>query len=267
MWRTGFWHSARLSARLTKPRGDKTLSDPKSSPVVSLSRSPVLCHGTPSDWKAPEGEESGEQISRHIASHLGDVETIFQETISDTVHIDVHLVSPTEEFPYRRLVTSGMSDLPMTVPADLSVPRHVELLMTLPGDWRLDDSALDDESWYWPVRLLKNLARLPHKHNTWLGWGHSVYDGEPLTPYAPNTRLSSAVVLPSVSVPDEFHTLTVAPDKVIHFFAVVPIYREELNLKLRSGLNVLLDEFEEAEITDIVDPQRPNVGIEESRPS
>jgi hypothetical protein len=54
---------------------------------------------------------------------------------------------------------------------------------------------------------------------------------------------------------------------VIHFFAVVPIYHEELNLKLRSGLNVLLDEFEEAEITDIVDPQRQNVGLEEGRPS
>jgi hypothetical protein len=243
------------------------MSDIKISPVVSMSGSPILRHGAPTGWRPPQHADCLEQIADHIATHLGQVETIFQETLSDTVHIDVHLVTPTAEFPYFRLITSGMSGLPMSVPDELTVPRHVELLITLPGHWKLDLQSLDDETWYWPVRLLKTLARLPHKHNTWLGWGHSVHNGEPTTPYAPNTLLSSAVVLPSVSVPDDFHTLSIAPEKSIRFFAVVPIYQEELNLKLRSGLDVLLDEFDEAEVTDIVDPQRTNVALYADRPS
>jgi hypothetical protein len=35
-------------------------------------------------------------------------------------------------------VTSGMSDLPMSVPAGSDAPNFIELMMTVPGDWRLD---------------------------------------------------------------------------------------------------------------------------------
>lgn len=89
---------------------------------------------------------------------------------SDTVHIDVHFVKPSAEFPFIRLVTSGMSDLPMTTPPEVAVPRYIELMMTLPADWKLDQSALEDENWYWPIGFLKYFARLPHKYQTWLGW-------------------------------------------------------------------------------------------------
>lgn len=102
-----------------------------------------------------------EQISAHIERHLGPIEMVFHEIVSDTVHIDVHWVKPTRDFPFARLVTSGMSDLPMSVPEDSGAPAHLELMITLPGQWRFDEDALDDERWYWPVGLLKALARFP----------------------------------------------------------------------------------------------------------
>jgi hypothetical protein len=129
--------------------------------VVSLSGSPIHYYDEPAGWEAPQGEMCLEQISAHIEAHLGPVATVFHEIVSDTVHIDVHVVLPTEESPYARLVTSGMSDLPM--PGDNDVPRYLELVATLPGDWRLDRASFEDERWYWPVRLLKQLARFPHK--------------------------------------------------------------------------------------------------------
>jgi len=235
------------------------MSSESSADIVSLSGNPILRHGEASAWQPAQGEMCLEQISEHIEAHLGPVATVFHEIVSDTVHIDVHLVAPSADFPFARLVTSGMSDLPMTLPEGVAAPRYLELVMTLPGDWRLQQEAFDDERWYWPIRLLKGLARLPHKHATWLGWGHTVPNGDPAEPYAANTALDGAIVLPSVTVPDGFEELAVDADKTIHFLAVVPLYPEEMALKLHEGSDALLDRFAAHEISDIVDPQRRNV--------
>jgi hypothetical protein len=236
------------------------MSDDKEKPqLVSMSGSPIYRHGDATPFAVPHGEECLEQISNHIEAHLGKIETVFHEILSDTVHIDVHFVKPQKGFPFVRLVTSGMSDLPMSVPEHAGVPRFAELLITLPEDWRLDQASLDDERWYWPIRLLKVLARLPHKYGTWLGFGHTVPNGDPAEPYAPNIKFSGAIVLPSVTVPDAFHKLRIDDDKEITFFSVVPLYDDEMNLKLREGSDKLLDSFDSHQVSDIVDLARRSV--------
>jgi len=224
--------------------------------VVSLSGSPIYQHGEALPWAPPSEEESIEQISSHIETHLGPVETVFHEIVSDKVHIDVHFVKPTEDFPFVRLVTSGMSDLPMATPDDESIPKYVELLITLPGDWKLSQSDMEDERWYWPIRLIKSLARLPHQYQTWLGWGHTVPNGDPPAPYAENTKFCGAIVLPSVTVSEEFANLAIAGVKTITFYSVVPLYEAEMNLKLRSGTDELLKRFDKNSVTDVVDLAR-----------
>ncbi|MFR1994420.1 suppressor of fused domain protein [Ruminococcus sp.] len=63
------------------------------------------------------------------------------------------------------------------------------MLLCLPPDWNLDSEAEKD---YWPIRLLKQLARLPLECDTWLGWGHTVDNQEP---FAENTALSGSMLL------------------------------------------------------------------------
>lgn len=235
------------------------MSESNKRPEVSMSGDPILRHKKAADWQFPHGEPCTEEISNHIEAHLGQIELVFHEIVSDTVHIDVNRVGPTDEFPVFRLVTSGMSDLPMSVPPKVDGPRFVELMITLPGDWKLDEDSLKNEAWYWPIRLIKKLALLPHKYGTWLGRGHTVPNGDPAEPYAHNTKFTGAIILPSVSVADSFHTLTINARKVIHFFAVAPLYEEEMNLKLRSGVNTLLNKLGKAKINEIVDISRSNV--------
>lgn len=145
------------------------MSENKDSKVFSLGGSAILHHAEPRAWSPPEGEMCLEQIAGHIERHLGPIAHVFHEVISDTVHIDVHVVRPTDENPFARLVTSGMSDLPMSTPQEIEPPRFAELIVTLPPDWKLDQASLEDDSWYWPVRLIKSLARFPHKYGTWAG--------------------------------------------------------------------------------------------------
>lgn len=234
------------------------MADKPESKVVSLSGQPIYLHGEPAPFEPPKGEECIEQISAHIKQHLGEIAWVFHEIVSDTVHIDVFFIKPTEDCPLVRLVTSGMSDLPMSVPDGTDSPKFVELVMLLPPDWKLDQESFKNEGWYWPIRLMKYLARLPHKHSTWLGWGHTIPHGDPAEPYAPNTKLCGAIILPSITVPEDFCTLRINDDKTIHFLAVVPLFLEEMELKLREGANALIDRLGDKDVTDVVDLSRPN---------
>jgi hypothetical protein len=147
----------------------------------------------------------------------------------------------------------------MSIPDGADCPRYLELIISLPDYWRLDQESFSDEKWYWPVRLIKGLARLPSKYNTWLAWGHTVPNGNPAVPYADNTKLCGAAIVLGPSTPDIFRKLKINERKEISFLSVMPLYEEEMNLKLRLGIEELLKRFDDASINDVVDPVRRNV--------
>lgn len=202
--------------------------------------------------------ENIEAISEHIEQHIGPIESVFHELISDMVHVDIHWVKPAKARPWHTLVTSGMSDLPMTVPDAMSEYEFAELCINLPKEWKISDRAFKQETYYWPVRLLKMLARLPHEFETWLGTGHTVPNGDPAEPYAENTNFSCALILPPLNAPEDFHCLETANGRSIWFYNVVPLYEEETNFKLNKGLDSLLSRFDRFEVGDIVDITRRN---------
>jgi len=230
----------------------------KETREFSLSGAPVYRYGESKDLEASGGECRLEQIQNHVERHLGPIETVFHELVSDAVHIDVLFVQPTVDWPYVTLVTSGMSDKPMAVPEGVDAPRHMELFANLPADWRLGDEAFRDEAWYWPVRTLKFLARFPHKFDTWLGFGHTLPNGDPPEPYVRGTKLCCALILPSLNVPREFWTLRADDGVEIHFNALYPIYVEEMHVKMRDGIDGLLERFDAAGVDEVIKPRRPN---------
>ena len=61
------------------------------------------------------------------------------------------------------MLTMGMGAHRMNVPEELAEYKleRAELAIALPPDWKLDEESLKDERWYWPIGLLKVLARLP----------------------------------------------------------------------------------------------------------
>jgi len=147
----------------------------------------------------------------------------------------------------------------MNVPEELDVPKFLELMVTLPPDWKVDSESFKDEGWYWPARLLKVLARFPHQYATWLGYGHTLPNEDPPKPYASGTKLCCAMILPSPTVPEEFISLEISPEKTIYFLSVLPLHAEEMNLKLQKGSQALLKKLEAAKVTDPIVPQRPSL--------
>ena len=207
----------------------------------------------------PNTQPSVDLIDGHIERHVGPVGMVFHEGVSDVVHVDIHHVEPSPDRPFHTLVTSGMSDLPMTPPEEVSSCSHAELVALLPPSWPLSQEAFEDEDTYWPLRQLKFLARLPHEYSTWLWAEHTVPNGNPPECFAPSTKLCCAYLLPAISLPDDFTVLDAPDGRRIAFFAFIPLYREEMEYKLKAGSDALLDRFERAGVGDVIDPQRPNV--------
>ena len=66
------------------------------------------------------------------------------------------------------------------------------------------------------------------------------------------------MLLPSITLPKEFYELK-TDKKTINFLCIFPLYKEEMEFKLKHGSDKLLDKFDEHGIIDIVDPKRKNV--------
>jgi hypothetical protein len=200
-----------------------------------------------------------EAIVSHIEKHIGKPATVLHELVSDLVHVDIHVVAPTPQRNYYTLVTSGMSDRPMNVPDKFQEYRFAEVMICLPADWPMEQAAWKDQRNYWPIELLKVLARFPHKYSTWLGPGHTVPNGDPPRPYTANTKMRCAFLLPPVLEVRDFWTLAVDEQTVINFFGVIPLYREEMRLNLKYGMGPLCDRFDKHAVSLVLDVNRKNV--------
>lgn len=193
---------------------------------------------------------------------------VFHEILSDIVHIDVNVIPPEGNRPYYVLWTSGMSDLPMTLPDgdyDKSVYERAELFMFLPGDWKLgkvgeNGEKMSDE-YYWPVRWIKYLARFPHEYKTWLGEGHTLPNSEDYDPLGEGTSMGGFFFLPVLELGEAYpgvDTLTCKDGTKINFLWAIPMYREEIEYKLEEGYEAILKLFSQVAFPRVLDPRRKN---------
>jgi hypothetical protein len=211
------------------------------------------------------GDTLANAIGEHVVKHIGPVTNVFHEIQSDLVHVDILVVGPTGARPFVTLVTCGMSERPMRIPIenpeDLgAVPelRFAELLLCLPPDWPLTPDDFRDEANYWPLRWLKRLARLPHAMEGWLGIGHTIPHGDPPAPLGPNTQFCGWLIDEPVLSPPELLKLRTG-DETINFYSAIPLYEEEMPLKVRKGSGALAHLLDSAKVSELIDIRRRNV--------
>lgn len=199
-------------------------------------------------------EEELDAVDAHIVAWFGEYENVFHEIASPDIHVDVCIVDPTPERDHYTLVTTGMGAHRMNVPRELRKAKldRAEVLITLPPDWDIQSS---DEKWYWPIRLIKSLARLPGESNTWLGYGHTVENGEP---FAENTEFCGSMLTMPYYFGKEAAVCILPDGDEINFYQVVPLYESEMNFKIENDAEMLEDLFPE-DFDMIVDIARKNV--------
>ena len=206
-----------------------------------------------SDGEAPEDEETGvpevyteeemEAVEGHIQQYFGNFENVFHELSSLDIHVDICVVPPSEERDYYTLVTMGMGAHRMNVPEELAEYKleRAELAIALPGNWKLKHEDLKNERWYWPIRLLKTLARLPIASDTWLGFGHTMDNEEN---FAKDTKLCAAILTGPQDTEDGSEVCILPSGEEVNFYQVIPLYREELEYKMEHDADALLDKMD-----------------------
>ncbi len=195
-------------------------------------------------------------LDYHIDSFFSNEDVVvWRDKRNDDLRIDIFHIKPNEERNYNLLLTFGMSRLPMNVPVGMEAFRYGELAIILPEDWDLSAEGLKDPDNYWPVLWLKNLARIPVQHNSWLCYGHSIPNGDPSKPIA-NTEFEGVVIMDSITLPEEFQEMKLGEDS-LYIYTVVPVYPEEMEYKMKYKIDGLRDAFAEARIPDIVWVDRP----------
>jgi hypothetical protein len=205
------------------------------------------------DGEVPEDEENGvpevyteeemEAVEAHIQQYFGKFENVFHELSSPDIHVDICVVPPSEKRDYYTLVTMGMGAHRMNVPEELAEYKleRAELAIALPGNWKLKREDLKNERWYWPIRLLKTLARLPIASDTWLGFGHTMDNEED---FAKDTKLCAAILTGPQVTEDGSEVCILPSGEEVNFYQVIPLYRDELEYKMEHDADALLDKMD-----------------------
>lgn len=191
------------------------------------------------DESLPEIYSSEEMklVEKHIEKYYGKFDEVFHEIYSPDIHVDICVIPPTKKRRYYTLITMGMGAHRMNVPEELAEYglERAEVMIALPPDWKVYE---EEERWYWPIRLLKNIARLPVAENTWLAWGHTVDNFEP---YDAGTALCGALLIDPEIGREGCGLLTLPNGEAVNFYQLIPLYREEMEYKIANSTDALLD--------------------------
>jgi hypothetical protein len=184
-------------------------------------------------------------VETHIAGQFGDFANVFHEIASPDIHCDICIIEPNEARDYYTLVTMGMGAHHMNVPEELREYKleRAELLICLPPYWEVSNN---DERWYWPIRLLKAMARFPGENNTWFGYGHSVTGSEPAEPYDENTELCGVMLCMPYPFGQEASVCPLPDGSEVNFYLLMPVHQDEMEYKRAHSaedLEELLDDF------------------------
>ena len=232
---------------------------------VTPGGSPIYRYDSPEEPGLRTPKESGvyaQEVEAHFdALFPGRDSRVLHEIVSDLVHIDVHVMWPTQEQDFFVVYTTGMSDLPMT--PDSSIPAKdrkdlelAELFLFLPGSWPLSKDAPPPEVGWWPIQTLKFMARFPHQYHTWLGWGHTMPNGPDYAPLDSSVGFGGVVFAGGEG---RLGRLDTQDGRRLSLLHLIPAYKEEIEYKLKYGMNALMDRFQEEKVSVVLDPHRPNL--------
>ena len=216
----------------------------------------AICSSTENSEPEVYTEDEMSAIEQHIKNTFGEFENVFHELVSPDIHVDICVVPPSKERDYYTLVTMGMGAHRMNVPEELAEYKleRAELAIALPPDWKMDEESMKDERWYWPIGLLKVLARLPISNDTWLGFGHTM---DKQSPFAEDTELCAALLVgPQDVVWNGGEVCTLPSGEEVNFYQVIPLYRNEMEYKMEHDADALLKKM--AGISFVVNPTRQN---------
>ena len=201
------------------------------------------------------------EYDQFIEDNFGTYDEVFHELVSPDIHLDVVIVPPTKEHPFYKMITMGAGAYRMNIPIEFreSELEYAEYIIYLPENWNIKSG---DENDYWPIRNLKDVARLPIQTDSWLSTFHTVQTNSEGLPFADNTKFNATLLVQGLNLNNEKLELRLSSGKKINFYQLIPLYPEELEIKQAAGAGHMLDLFHDYDIFSAIDINRKNYGID-----
>ena len=179
----------------------------------------------------------------HLGSdpdHMHYIKT--EEYYTDLFAIDLAVFEPTKYFDYYVATTVGLSDYKFKRNFARS-----ELIMILPKNWK---PIFDKEEYYWPLKILLDLAYGLVQNNIGAAYGQVLLPRENEEPYSSYTDAVGGVLVVPEMLPVELYNAEVEGEYV-WFPQVVPVSKNDLDKIELVGL----DKFIEFDLHDSEGPQ------------
>lgn len=144
------------------------------------------------------------------------------------------------------LFTEGMAEYEQAVNADNEDLKHIELYFYLPGYWNL---ATDE----WPLHWLNRIAQVPQKNETWFGHGDTIPAGNPPEELQTTFKADHFIIARPKALEYSLKSKWTHNTKLL---AVIPLFKKEVDYKLRNSFSVLFKKMEKNNIDEKVDPYR-----------
>ncbi len=204
--------------------------------------------------------EHAELVEAHLISYFGEENMqVFHEIPTFDMHLDVYHIRP-EGAEFALLMTAGMSAMAMNVseiPEDADSYKFAELMVMIPRDIDFGKMYPSGTQHDWLMGMIKQVARFPHFEDTWIGVGHTIQSEADLLPYSKDTDYCGCIVLPSMSFPDEFKEVE-SSSGTINIYGLFPLYKEEIEYKIRYGFNDFIQFLIEDDTQEMIDLNRDN---------
>ncbi len=195
-------------------------------------------------------ERDQETYEKMLEEKFGKYTEVMHETVSPDLHIDVIPIPPSKDRNYYSLFTMGMGAYKMAVPGGYGKMNRAEMAIRLPADWIIKSS---EEKWYWPVRTIKSLARLPYYEQGYLGLYHDIDFGDA---FSEETEMCGILL----DIFDEsVEPLILEDGDQLILYNVIPIYRAEMEFKNANGAEALLEKMDDETIHGPLNINRKSV--------
>lgn len=203
----------------------------------------------------PENIDFIDAIDIHLSQLIGEDEVIeLYDNDLETEPVDLLWIKPNAYRPYVILMTCGISAKPMRIPADTK-GRFAELVMLLPPDANIADHESKDEAKRWPFDHLRQIGHIVLSSNSYISFGKVFNYDEDDNFCFPGTNFNSSVILNSKTLPEAFVKIKFNAE-IIHLFTVTPLYLQEFLYLEQHNVNMLLDRFNESQISEVLDTNR-----------
>lgn len=173
-------------------------------------------------------------VEAHIEKYFGAISFILSQVTYQDIKLDIAVIEPDSRRNFYLLITMGLGAYQMNAQGSQSNKLdRCEMMIMLDPEWKIPSS---DENYYWPVRLLKDIAHQTINENHFLDWGYCFSKGKP---FAPDTELSYAMLCglnkffpaKAQALRYEFNDIN-EPDFELAFYLVVPMYEGEYRMIL-----------------------------------